>query len=117
MKLAGNFNPNLGFAELFPVGQPPFAYPQSLGDPRQTFPFLEDVLDHADFELGGVRFESGHPLASSDAMLKAFCGSIEPGAKYFPTKRSGNRKAFFARMEPAETERVGPIGAALPKTV
>ena len=30
----------------------------------QTFLFLEEVLDHADFELGRVRLESGHPFAS-----------------------------------------------------
>ena len=34
----------------------------------QTFLFLEEVLDHADFELGRLRLESGHPFASLGVM-------------------------------------------------
>jgi len=58
---------------------------------------------------------------------KAFCGSIEPPARYFLTNGSSkwssvlmgavltkSRKAFFTKMK--QLERAGPEGAALPKT-
>ena len=41
--------------------------------------------------------------------FKAFCGSIEPAAKYFPTKGSGNRKAFFTKMERLERSGSGAM--------